>query len=153
MTPAIAVDIRALTIDELEARAWRLLEQHYDEIARNKEVAKLDPDWGKYRAMEAGDMLLSLGAWDGDELVGYSVNFALTNIHYRKLFYVHNDVLFIAKSHRGHGRALIEQTEFHAKRIGAKLLMWHAKEGTALDLILRRREGYSVQDVTYVRTL
>jgi Acetyltransferase (GNAT) family len=100
-------------------------------------------------------MLLGLFAYEGADLVGYSVSiFNPSHLHYRSLAVVVNDVLYVKPEHR-HGRAglgLIRETERIAKDLGAKLLMWHAKPDTALAAILPRL-AYGVQDVLFSREL
>ena len=50
-----------------------LLELHYAELTRNKEIAKLAPDWVRYRTLEDNGYLLTLLAHEDGKLIGYSV--------------------------------------------------------------------------------
>ena len=96
-----------------------------------------------------------LAAYDGDEVVGYAVSIiAPSHLHYADLCYVSNDALFVKKSHRGGstGLRLMRETERIAKERGAKLVLWHAKEGTRLDALLTRL-GYGVQDIIFSKEL
>jgi len=155
------ITIRPASVDVVRAHGQRLLEDHWEEVALNKSVMRLDPEWKRYYAMEEQGMLFSLGAWMAaphpevpDELVGYAVTFALTHIHYAGLFYLQNDVLFVAKRarHTGVGPKMIVATEGEARARGAKLVMWHAKPGTALDALMPRM-GYQIQDVVYSKEI
>lgn len=143
------------SVIEHAARMQPLLEQHVEELTTRKDLMVLDPDWAKYQALEAAGIVLALFAWAGDELIGYSVTFIGPHLHYKQLRYAHNDVLFLAQNYRGAprvGMQLIAETERLAKERGARLMTWHAKQGTALDSLLRR-EGYAVQDILYTREL
>ena len=68
------------------------------------------------------------------------------------MLYCHNDVLFVAKEYRRGrlGLGLIRATEREAKKRGAQMVSWHAKQGTALEALMPRL-GYGVQDIIYSR--
>lgn len=142
--------IKHSTVDEMLAHAGSLFNAHWQEIALNKQVMVLKPDAERYRAMEANGALLILSAHDGDDLVGYSVNFVTNHLHYADLRVCSNDLLFITPEYRqgGAGLRLMRATENAAKECGARMMLWHAKPDTALQMILPRM-GYGVQDIIY----
>ena len=131
-----------------------LLKMHYDEIAKNKSIMVLDPDRAKYQAIERAGKLLGLAAFCDDKIVGYSLNVIDTHIHYAELVCCVNDVLFVDPVYRNSrcGIMLIKQTESVAKNRGAKLMLWHAKSETALDLLMPKL-GYGVQDIIYSKVI
>lgn len=131
-----------------------LLDAHWHESARNKHLMVLKPDVERYQALEAAGSLLSLVAYVGDEIVGYSVNIISRHLHYADLIVAHNDVLFVAKEYRDKplGLRLIRETERACKARGAHLMLWHAKEGTPLDQILPKM-GCKVQEIMYSKEL
>lgn len=103
--------------------------------------------------MEAAGAFFALVARVGPTIVGYSGNFLLPHIHYRRLTVAINDVLFVAKGQRGTlGLRLMAATEEVARQRGARMVSWHAKPETTLDVLLARR-GYRVQDVVYTKEL
>lgn len=155
MEAAVAVEIRAIVASDEIERAGPLLREHWQEVARHQDLMVLDPDADGYRALEAAGGLISLGAFDGAELVGYCVTvFQRRHLHYRGLAVASNDVIFVRRTHRnaGVGKALREETERIARERGAGIVFWHAKNGTALDEQLFAG-GYGVQDVIYGRRL
>ena len=117
------IDIKLATVDEMLAQANILFEEHYEEIARNKQVMKLKPDEQAYRNMEQMRQIFIFSARQDDELIGYSVNFVLNHPHYADLKLAQNDLLFIKKEFRGSraGLRLIKETEIHATSLGCKL--------------------------------
>jgi GNAT superfamily N-acetyltransferase len=131
-----------------------MLADHYEELATDKSRMELAPWVEAYAKLDAEGALFTVGAIDQGELIGYSANFVSPAMHYRHLSMCQNDVLFVAKPYRSGrlGLQLIAATEAEAKRRGAGMMLWHAKEGTALDKLLRRK-GYRVQDVVYSRGL
>jgi hypothetical protein len=131
-----------------------LQQEHWEEIARNKHLMVLAPDVDKYRLIEQAGKLFAVLAYDGDEMVGYSVNILDNNLHYRDLVQAQNDVLFVKQSHRA-GRLFMrlrEATLRMAAARGARLMLWHAKEQTPLADILPRL-GCKVQDIIYSEEL
>lgn len=155
------IEIRKVTIDELRASpdAAGLFEAHYQEVARNKDVMVLDPNWRAYYALEERGLLMAFAAVAVQQdphvevMVGYSLNVITQHMHYAGLRICQNDVLFVAKEwRRGVGRRLIHHTEHEARERGARLMLWHAKEGTDLDRLLPKL-GYGVQDIIYSRRL
>ena len=147
-------DIRLATVDEMLAEAQTLFDEHYEEIARNKQVMVLKPDEETYRKAEEMGTIFILSARQNDVLIGYSVNFVSNHLHYADLKLAQNDLLFISKEHRGGrvGLRLIKDTENHAKSLGCELMLWHCKPNTPLNEILPRLR-YGVQDVIYSKEI
>lgn len=147
------LNIKEVGIDEINARG-DLLKAHYDEVAKNKTVMILKPDMDKYHTLEKAGKLLSIAAFVDDKIVGYSVNIIDNHIHYADLIFCINDVLFVDPVYRNGrcGLMLIKQTEQMAKAKKASLILWHAKSGTALDMIMPKI-GYSVQEIIYSKVI
>lgn len=142
------------TVADKIALCSSLLDEHWHESARNKHLMVLKPDLLRYEQLEAAGALLGLFAYVGDEIVGYSVNVISPHLHYADLVCAHNDVLFIAKSHRKSplGLRLIRETVRAAKARGAHLMLWHAKEATPLASILPK-VGCKVQEIIFSQEL
>jgi GNAT superfamily N-acetyltransferase len=132
---------------------WPLLAAHREELTVYPEIMQLSPDVETYLRLEDAGKLLSLGVFDHDDLIGYSVNIVTRNLHY-DLRVCQNDVLYLAPEHRlgPLGLRLIRDTERHAREAGAKLMVWHAKHGTSLDGLLPRLD-YQLQEIMYSRVL
>lgn len=145
--------IETTIADKIE-RVPALLDEHWHESARNKHLMVLKPDVPRYQALEAAGALLSLVAYVGEEIVGYSVNIVSPHLHYADLLCAHNDVLFVAKAYRESslGLKLIRDTERMAKARGAHLMLWHAKEATTLASILPKM-GCKVQEIIFSKEL
>ena len=140
---------------ELYPQMEPLLPLHWDEIALNKHLMVLKPQLEVYEANAANGRLLCIGAWNSEgALVGYSLTMVLPHPHYADLIVAQNDLLFLLPEHRktGQGGALIVLTEHLAAVRGARLMLWHAKKGTDLDIALSRA-GYPVQDIIYSKEL
>jgi len=131
-----------------------LFEDHWQEVAKNKKVMILKPDYDKYRFLEESGIMRTLVAYEEDAVIGYSVNFIQPHLHYSDLISCYNDIVFLSKEKRNSpvGLKLLRATEKAAKEWGADMMLWHVKEGTSIDSILPRL-GYGVQDIVYSKTL
>lgn len=145
--------IRPILATDYIDQMWPLLQAHREELTVYPEIMQLDPDIETYVKLEDAGKLLSLGVFDYEELIGYSVNIVTRNLHY-DLLTCQNDVLYLAPEHRlgPLGLRLIRDTERHAREVGAKIMLWHAKQATALDGLLPRLD-YQVQEIMYSRVL
>lgn len=147
------MDIRPISVVEQLPRVSALLREHWAELALNKSLMVLSPNVEVYATLEAAGSIVALGAFDGEELIGYSVNLLTRHLHYSGLLTASNDVLFVRQDHRGRvGPRLIRKTEKACNAAGAQILLWHAKPGTLLEQLLPRI-GYGVQDIVYSRVL
>lgn len=150
---ATDVTIRAATLAEVRPFIGPLLEEHWAEIALDRDTVKLDPLWTRYEQLEDAGVLHILAVWDGGALVGYSVNvYVDQHPHYAGLSYLQNDVFFLKSTHRRGrlGARLLGATEALAKELGAAMVLLHAKEHTPMQTLLAA-SGYRVQDVMYSR--
>lgn len=148
------LEFRDIQATDHIAEAWPILETHRLELATNPEVMALSPNLPVYVTLEDNEALLSIGAYHGDMLVGYSVSIISASLHYSDLIMCQNDVLYLAKDYRSgaNGLRLIRETERRAKLRGCHMVLWHAKMDTAFMSLLDRL-GYGVQDVIYSRML
>ena len=147
---------RVVKITEHVDKLWPLLEAHRRELATHPDIMPLEPRLDVYRNLENEGRLLSLILEDVNAgVVGYSINILSNNLHYGPLKVCQNDVLFVSASYRseGGGNALMRATEINAREDGCRMMLWHAKQGTALDRMLRASPNYDVQDIVYGRVL
>ena len=147
-------EIRLCTYDEFKVLGDPLFEEHYEEIARNKQVMKLKPNYHLYEALNSTGWLFIYVAMQDDVCIGYSMNIMMHHLHYADLRIAQNDILFVKKEFRGGrlGLRLLKATEDHARSEGCKLMLWHAKENTALAKLLPKLK-YGVQEIMYSKEI
>ena len=147
-------EIRLCTLEEFKVKADPLFQEHYEEIALRKDLMELKPNWPMYDVLDQSGSLFIYLAMQGDVCIGYSMNLVANHLHYADLKYSQNDVLFIKKEFRGGriGLRLMKTTEEHAKSLGCKVMLWHAKERTTLAALLPRLR-YGVQDIMFSKEL
>lgn len=115
----------------------------------------LDPDVDAYRKMEAAGVLISLGAFDKGELVGFSVSMLCPrHLHYAGLVFGQNDVIFVKDEYRESQllTMLVRETELLCKARGARMMFWHAKPDTGFGELLQRLM-YGVQDLVFTKSV
>tara|TARA_R100000353_G_scaffold22395_1_gene19833 strand:+ start:414 stop:923 length:510 start_codon:yes stop_codon:yes gene_type:complete len=147
-------EIRLCTLEEFKVKADPLFQEHYEEIALRKDLMELKPNWPMYDALDKSGSLFIYLAMQDDVCIGYSMNLVTNHLHYADLQYCQNDVLFIKKEFRGGriGLRLMKITEDYAKSLGCNMMLWHAKEDTALAKLLPRLK-YGVQDIVFSKEL
>lgn len=155
---SLRVSVREVAALEGYHLVERLLERHWDEIAKFKEITVIKPDLTRYqRADEEGrfiGLVAECSCHHGPEVIGYSANFLGQNLHYSDVRFAQNDVLYVMPEHRRStaGARLMAETIRLAKSKGAQLMLWHAKENTALNALLPRH-GYEVMDVIWAKRI
>src|SRR5271156_2488408 len=77
-----------------EAKA--LMELHYDEIAKNKQLLKLNPDVATYNKADQENKLLLLTARSEGVLVGYFLWIMIKHAHYQDVVVAEEDLHFLA---------------------------------------------------------
>ena len=77
-----------------------LLEEHWKEIALNKEIIKLNPYWRAYAELDSINALRIYTARKEGKLMGYFVILVSRSLHYKDHLFANNDIVFLRKSAR-----------------------------------------------------
>lgn len=77
-----------------------LLEEHWKEIALNKDKIKLNPDWRAYADLDSIHALRIYTARKDGKLMGYFVVIVSKSLHYRDHLFANNDIIFLTKTAR-----------------------------------------------------
>ena len=127
-----------------------LITDHWNEVATNKDVIKLDPDWDAYAKLEEMNMLLTLCLFVNDVLVGYSIFIINRALHYRTTAVAFNDVIYLTPKYRqglgGYGIRLIHAAEKHLKSMSVDKITYHIKLDHNWAPVLERI-GYVAEEV------
>lgn len=128
-----------------------LLEEHYEEIAKHKDIP-LAPDWSAYRKLEEIGMLKIFTCRKDDNLIGYGIYFVKPHLHYSTCLVAYQDILFISKGYRGAGFRFINWCDEQLKAIGAQMTIQHVKATHNFGPMLER-QGYELMDLIYTKRL
>lgn len=131
-----------------------LIEDHWKEIAINKQQIKLNPDWATYEALEKSGQLSIFTARINKKLVGYFVTISTPNPHYRDHVFAANDVLYLCKTARRGwtGIKLIKFAEQCLKSDGVSVMSVNTKVHRPFDSILKRC-GFEQAERVYLKLL
>lgn len=77
-----------------------LLMEHWNEIALNKDIIKLNPDWREYARLDELNALRIYTARKDGELMGYFVIMVSRSLHYKDHLFANNDIVFLTKPAR-----------------------------------------------------
>lgn len=137
-----------------EKDATELLMQHWEEIALNKDVIKLNPDWPAYYQLESSGMLKVFTARLDGKLIGYFVVVCRKHLHYVDHVFAFNDVLYLSKDHRKGltGAKLMRFAEKCLKEDGVSVLVVNTKRHKPFDKLLSWL-GFTHVENTYSKLL
>lgn len=122
-------------LDDIFPEMADLFTQHYEEIAGHKDKIKLAPDMFRYTEMEKLGKLLICTIREQGRLIGYSLYFVDTHIHYKHTLFAMNDILFLLPEYRKDGLALklLAYCEVQMRRLGVDIAGIHMKTYASFD--------------------
>lgn len=106
-----------------------LLDDHYNEIALDKDAIKLNPDYGIYKSLCDSGTMRIITARDDAKLIGYCVCIIKYHLHYKDSLTAFNDIFYIAKEYRKGltGVKLFIKTEEILKKYGVQRVAMNTK--------------------------
>lgn len=139
---------------DFEEEGAALCVRHWEEIALNKDAIKLDPDWQRYRRIDAEGLLSVTTAREEGKLVGYQVYIVTPHLHYKSSLTALSDVLYLAPEHRQGttGIRLMKAAEEALVKRGVQKVVQNVKLKNDWGLILERM-GYSPIERIYAKML
>lgn len=132
-----------------------LLKKHWEEIARNKEIIPLAPDYERYFALERDQMLCVCTARDDGAVVGYAVYIYERPLNYPVLW-AESTVIYMDMADRRPRVALrlLKFAEESLKRRGVRVVHSRVKIAhPALGRILEKCLGYTPIETVYAKVL
>ena len=141
-------------LSQFQNDAQELLKQDWDEIAHNKDMRKLDPDWAIYEFLEKQGQLYIFTCRDGLKLVGYFLVIITPNLHSKGDTLAVTDVIYLDKKYRSGllGYKLFLFAESCIKEDGYKVLQVTTTEMNPIDPIMLRL-GYAKVETKFEKVL
>jgi GNAT superfamily N-acetyltransferase len=142
------------SIASCKGEVEHLLYLHWEEIALNKEVIKLNPDWDAYYELEGtGSLKIFTARFDG-ELVGYFVVLCRKHLHYVDHLFAFNDLIYLRKDHRKGftGAKLMKFAEKCLREDGVSVMIVNTKRHKPFDSLLEWL-GYKHTENIYSKLL
>lgn len=147
-----AVESFASAYSDPDAKA--LLQKHWQEIAKAKDLFRLAPDETFYAEADKQGKLLIITARDGTALVGYFVWIVFKHPHYKDVIMAQEDIHFLLKDYRKglNGYLLIKNAILLGKQHGIQAFTVREKVSHPHP-DLWRRLGFQPADTTYILTV
>jgi GNAT superfamily N-acetyltransferase len=126
-----------------------LLDDHWEEVAVNKDTIEMNPCWDTYASMEeAGKLGIFTARLDGN-LIGYFVIIASESPHYKGHIFGVNDVIYLKPEYRGThlGSKLITFVEKAIEDVGVSVLVINTKTHVPFDKTLNRLGFTHIENV------
>lgn len=123
------IEYKEESFDNVIGEIKPLLDLHYEEIANNKDVIKLNPDYDMYKKLCDGGIMRIITARDADKLVGYCICVIRYHLHYKDSLTALNDIFYISKDYRKGliGVKLFIKTEEILKKYGVQRVIMNTK--------------------------
>ena len=146
----VAVKYQQEFLDSVVEDAKGLLDDHWEEVALNKDKIKINPDWDAYYTLQEQGKLKVFTARDEGVLVGYFVVFVSPHIHYKDHLFAKNDLIYLAPSHRKGftGIKLIKFAEGCLKEDGVSVLVVNTKNRKPFHKLMIFL-GFTSEDIEY----
>jgi GNAT superfamily N-acetyltransferase len=131
--------------------ADKLLVEHWEELALNKNKIKLKPDVKKYKLLQELDILHNIVVYKDGVVVGYSVLIVQPHLHYYEHIFAMVDVVYVGQEYRSSsvGARLLVATEKLAKDLGASVITHHAKPYVPMIIKPLEKLGYNLYEHIY----
>lgn len=100
-----AQETMAESLEDLKA----CFDSHWKELARNRDIIPLDPDYNNYKAREKSDALRVYTVRKEGILVGYAVYFLLFHPHYQQTKWALSDIFWVSLAIRSTLRVKIKR--------------------------------------------
>lgn len=106
-------------------------DQHWEELALNKDKVPLRPNYDLYLKLDAAGEVLFVSVRKGGKLIGYFVGFVRPHLHYQTCLTLGMDIFYIDPEHRDGspkaGIRLFREVEREARRRGVQRMVVMAK--------------------------
>jgi hypothetical protein len=132
-----------------------LFEQHWREVALNKDAIRLDPDWDRYFQLDAAGVLQILTVRVEGKLVGYHFVFIYPHLHYFSTSSAETDMFYLTPEYRQGltGYNLLRFVRDGLKQHGVKQHSIRTKLHIQSFEPLLRRLGYRPIETVYCKLL
>ncbi len=131
-----------------------LIENHWEQVALNKDIVQLAPDWERYNQLELTGLLRLYTARKDNKLIGYFAVVINKHLHYKNDTFAVCDVLYVAPEHRAGstGYKLIKYVEAELSKTDVKVLHINTKQHVPFDRLLERM-GYNPIETIHAKKI
>jgi GNAT superfamily N-acetyltransferase len=148
------IEYKEESYDDVIGEIKPLLDLHYEEIANNKDVIKLNPDYDAYKKLCDMGAMRIITARDEGKLVGYCICIIRYHLHYKDSLTALNDIFYISKDYRKGliGVKLFIKTEEILKKYGVQRVIMNTKKHHDVGAIFDRL-GYRETERVFTKII
>lgn len=145
------VDVREIRFTDYADQMGDILRANWGETGFGFPFAL---DIPTYQRMEQTGLLLAIGAFHGEEVIGYSSAVVAPHPYNPNVICCNTDALYVRPAYRNGATVykLVTATRQAAKQRGANLMIWHTRAGTKFGKALEKR-GYRCAEAVYIKEL
>jgi len=129
-----------------------LLRANWRESSSYEEGIEADPDFERYRKLDAAGMCLCITAREEGRLVGYVVYVVTHSTHHKTIMCGIGDAAYTDPQHRGVGNQLLKIAEKHLKVAGVTRIGWTVDPRSRMHGLLLE-DGYVPDEVIMEKRL
>lgn len=143
------IEIKPIRVTDYLDIAEKLTQAHWQECEAGIVPEGLRLNKALIAALDAAGAALTMGVFNNELLVGYSLTLVAPHLHY-DMVNAHCDSIFLMRPYRhgGLGHELVMRTAEEAKARGAHSVSFNAKPGSAFEKLLRRITGSNTPEDT-----
>lgn len=132
----------------------KLWQEHWEEVAINRNSIQLDPDLDEYASLERTGALHVVVARERGAIVGYHISIVRPHLHYRRSLSAFTDVYFLRASHRKGltGVRLIKAAEETLRARGVQKMFTGTKKHLDMGPIFERL-GWTETERLYTKVI
>jgi hypothetical protein len=127
----------------------QIFDDHWEEVALDKEAIKLNPDYDKYITLSKTGILHMVTAREDGNIIGYHISVIYPHIHYKDSLTCFTDIFFIVKEKRKGftGIKLLKFMEESVKAKGVQKIYMGTKLHIDISLLLERLNYKQIEKI------
>ena len=128
-----------------------LIEKYRREIAYYTDL-NLEPDYGRYAALEKANVLRAYTARLDEKIIGFAVFHVATHLHFKSNIFAMHDILYIMPEHRGFGYKFIRWCTEELRADGVSVVYFSVNVNYDYRPLLERM-GFEHTDHLYAKRI
>jgi hypothetical protein len=127
----------------------QIFDDHWEEVALDKESIKLNPDYDKYILLSKTGILHMVTAREYGKIIGYHISVIYPHIHYKDSLTCFTDIFFVVKEKRKGftGIKLLKFMEESVKAKGVQKIYMGTKLHIDISLLLERLNYKQIEKI------
>jgi len=142
------------SFNSIKDECFELAKDHYEEIASDKEIVKLNPWYFGFEELERVGAMKIITAKDNSKLIGYAFFIVQRSLHYYDFIVAMADLYYVTPEYRksGVGTELLNKSEEILKELGVHQIYMRTKVYANFGPLLEKI-GYEEVEIAYKKNI